>query len=117
MGNELSIERDHQTKVPALAPLLAAGIGCAVLGVLTILVEYSPNFLKPHLNFYTPVGPLSGVSILAVVAYFSSWLFLATVFAKKKVSEVRWLTFTFIFICLGFLFTFPPFYQLFKAGS
>jgi hypothetical protein len=50
----------------ALAALVAAGIGCAALGVLTTLAELSPR-LKNVLNIYDPVGPLSGKPTVPVI--------------------------------------------------
>jgi hypothetical protein len=106
----------HFATGPALAALAAAGVGCLVMGVLTILAEASPHYIKPHLSFYDPVGPLSGIALLAVAAYGATWAVLAAFFAGKPVSEKRWLAFAFAAIAAGFIFTFPPFYQLFTVA-
>lgn len=113
---EKTISTNSHVKLPALASLLAAGIGCAVLGILTVLVEASPHFFKVHLNIYNPVGPLSGVSTFATLAYFISWISLSVSFKGKNISESKWLGLTFILIGVGFLLTFPPFYQIFTAA-
>src|SRR4051812_37189182 len=54
---------------PAAAAFLACGVGSAVLGLAIVLVEASPGHVKSWLNFYDPVGPLSGKTIVAVVAF------------------------------------------------
>jgi hypothetical protein len=56
----------------ALAAMVAAGVGCAALGVLTTLAELSPG-LKNVLNFYDPVGPLSGKTTVAVIVWLIAW--------------------------------------------
>ena len=41
---------------PGAAAILAAGIGCAALGILTFAAEAAKPFAN-LLNFYDPVGP------------------------------------------------------------
>ena len=60
----------------ALAAMVAAGVGCAALGVLTTLAEVSPG-LKNVLNFYDPVGPLSGKTTVVVIVWLITWYALA----------------------------------------
>ena len=60
----------------ALAALVAAGVGCAALGVLTTLAELSTG-LKSVLNFYDSVGPLSGKTTVAVLVWLIAWYVLA----------------------------------------
>ena len=62
----------------ALAAMVAAGVGSAALGVLTTLAELSPG-LKNILNFYDPVGPLSGKTTVAVIIWLIAWYALAKI--------------------------------------
>lgn len=102
-------------KNSALASLVAAGIGSLVLGMAIVLVEASPDVVKPLLNFYDPVGPLSGKTTLAVGAYFLSWLGLHLGFKGQSLHEKKWLTATFVMIAISLALTFPPFYGLFAG--
>ena len=98
---------------PAAAALLGAGLGSATLGLMIVLVEASPHWFKNWLNFYNPVGPLSGKTIIAVAVYAISWLVMGIALRGKNVRLGRWVTATFVLIALGILFTFPPIYQIF----
>jgi hypothetical protein len=91
---------------PALASLAAAGFASLVLGICVVLVEVSP-LIKSMLNFYHPVGPLSGKTILATGAYVLSWGGLHFTFKNNHVDEKKWLGATFAMIVLGLLLTFP----------
>src|SRR6266508_4269936 len=57
---------------PAAAVVVAAGIGALVLGIFTTLAEASTG-MKDWLQWNDRVGPLSGKTILAVIAFFASW--------------------------------------------
>ncbi|MCX5893781.1 MAG: hypothetical protein NTW80_12590 [Deltaproteobacteria bacterium] len=58
-----------------VASMLAAGIGCLVYGILVCLAEAS-KAIGGILNFYDPVGPLSGKTIVAVVVWLVAFKFL-----------------------------------------
>ena len=47
---------------------IASGIGSTVLGLMVVLAEASADFAN-SLKFVGPVGPLSGKTTIAVVAY------------------------------------------------
>src|SRR6476620_7216358 len=81
---------------PAAAALLGAGLGSATLGLMIVLVEASPRGFKNWLNFYDPVGPLSGKTIIAVAVYALSWLVLGFALRGKNVRLGRWVTATFV---------------------
>src|SRR4029453_7395002 len=55
----------------AAAALLAAGAGAFVLGLLTTLAEASTG-TADFLQFNDRVGPLSGKTIIAAIAYFGA---------------------------------------------
>ena len=99
---------------PAAAAIVAAGIGCLALGLLIIFSEAIPPF-KNALALNAGVGPLSGKTIFAVVAYFVSWAILGMLWRGKEVDFGKAFTATLILAGLGFLDTFPIVYDLFTA--
>ena len=96
----------------ALAAFVAAGVGCAALGLFTVLAEVSVG-LRNLLNFHTPVGPLSGKTTFAVVAWLIAWLLLARAFRDNAPAWKTGLTIAFVLIGLGFVGTFPSVFELF----
>ena len=98
----------------ALAGLVAAGIGCAALGVLTTLAELSPG-LKNVLNVYDPVGPLSGKTTVAVLVWLIAWHTLARRWHARPPVMTSALVATFVLIGVGFVGTFPLFFGRFTA--
>jgi hypothetical protein len=101
---------------PAAAAILAAGIGSAALGLAVILVEMSPGTIKPLLNLYNPVGPLSGKTTVAVVVYALAWLCLGLWARDRNVNFGRWALAAFILLGVGLLLTFPPVFVLFAPS-
>lgn len=99
---------------PVAAAVLAAGIGAFVLGLLTTLSEASTD-VHDFLEFSTDVGPLSGKTILAVVAYFGSWGILHLVWRRENPPLRPILITTAVLIGLGILGTFPTFFQAFAS--
>lgn len=97
---------------PALAALIAAGIGCTVLGALTTVAEANAAFGR-LLAFNSGVGPLAGKTTYAVAAFVASWAVLAFVMRGKQYNERALLTLTYALIAIGFLGTFPIFFDLF----
>jgi len=97
---------------PAAAAILAAGIGCFVMGLVTSLAAGVSTF-SSAIAFVKPVGPLSGKSDIAIAAYFIAWLVLYLVWRKKDVNIGRVGTATLILVGLGIVGTFPTFFNLF----
>ncbi|MBI2941875.1 MAG: hypothetical protein HYY04_15705 [Chloroflexi bacterium] len=95
---------------PAAAAILAAGIGSFVLGLLTAGAEAIPA-LKTALTWSAPVGPLSGKTGVAVIAYLVSWLILAILWRGQGIRFEKVYTATLILLALGLLGTFPVFYE------
>jgi len=115
-------QTDMSTKPngPAAAAILAAGIGPFVLGLFTTLAEFSVpihDFLDFSKNYGigSGVGPLSGKVILAVGAFFVSWLVLAMMWRGKEVNFRGAFMWAMILLFLGFALTFPPIFTLFAA--
>jgi hypothetical protein len=98
----------------AAAALLAGGIGAFGIGLMTVLAEASPA-IKEALTFVKPVGPLSGKTTVGVIIWLIAWAILGYLWKDKEVALNKVVIAAFIFLALGFLFTFPPFFLLFEV--
>lgn len=99
---------------PVAAAMLAAGIGTLVLGILTTLGEASTGIAE-FLELSERVGPLSGKTIFAVIAFVVSWGGLHVALRNR---EVEWRPVTIALIALvavALVLTYPPFFQLFES--
>lgn len=93
------------------AALLAAGLGAATLAVLSIVADHVPA-IRSAMIFYTPTGPLSGVTTTAVAVWLLCWLLLDL--AWKRRSLGHWPILAGLgLLALGFILTFPPLGDLF----
>ena len=99
---------------PVAAAFLAGGIGSAILGLMTILVEALTG-IKTFLTWSNPVGPLSGKVGIAVIAFFISWGVAHVLFRGKNVNFTRVTIIALVLLAFGLLGTFPPFFQLFAT--
>jgi len=99
----------------AAAAIVAAGIGCAALGLFTTLAEVSTG-VKGWLNWYNPAGPLSGKTSMAVIVWLVAWALLHWTWKDKPVRFTRAFGFGFFLIILGWLFTFPPVFLAFHRS-
>src|SRR5690242_3369558 len=93
---------------PAVAAMAAAGIGCAALGVFTMLYESMPDRLKWAFNLCDPVGPLTGKTVYAVAVYVIAWVVLGVALRGKEVALGKWLFLIFVLVVVGLVLTFPP---------
>jgi hypothetical protein len=94
------------------AALIACGIGSFVLGLLTTLAEADADF-KARLSLDDDVGPLSGKTLWASVAFVVGWVVL-TALLRGRDGTLRNATIAFVVLTgLGFLMTFPIFFQAF----
>jgi hypothetical protein len=73
---------------PAAAAILAACIGSAWLGLIIPLSEAIAP-LKNALNWYNPVGPLSGKTTTTVLAYLIAWAALHAMWKGREVDFGR----------------------------
>jgi hypothetical protein len=106
------LEITERPNGPAAAAMLAGGLGVAVLGVLTTLNEASAD-IHDFLEFWKDVGPLSGKTLIATGAFFVSWVAFAPMMWTRN---VRWdlaILVTAVLLVIGFVGTFPEFFQLF----
>ena len=104
--NESSTDKGLPNGAGAAA-ILAAGIGCATLGVLALLGDAFVG-IKNFLNFYNPTGPLSGVTTLTIIVWLASWFILAQKWDGRDVALSRISTVAFVLLAVGFFLTFPP---------
>jgi hypothetical protein len=99
---------------PGAAAILAAGIGCAALGILAFAGDASGAIGK-LLNFYNPVGTLSGVTTVAIIIWLVAWFFLARLWGTKMVALGKVNVLAFLLLAVGLLLTFPPFMDLLQG--
>jgi hypothetical protein len=99
---------------PGAAAILAAGIGCAAMGILAFAGDASDSIGKA-LNFYNPTGTLSGVTTLAIIIWLIAWFVLARMWGTKTVDVVKINVISFVLLAVGFLLTFPPFMDLLQG--
>jgi hypothetical protein len=99
---------------PAAAVVLAAGIGALTLGILTTLAEASTG-TADFLQFNDRVGPLSGKTIISTAVFFAAWALLTALWRRKNPPLRTVFIATTVLLALGFLGTFPTFFQTFAS--
>ncbi len=99
---------------PPAAGLVAAGIGAVALGLFVTLAEASTG-ISDWLQWNDRVGPLSGKTILAAVAYFGSFVILGLWWRNRSFALKTILLAAGILVAVGLLFTFPPIFQAFAS--
>ena len=99
---------------PVSAAIIAGGIGALVLGLLTTLAEANET-IKGWLELKISVGPLSGKTTFAVVAWLVAWAILHGILKDTRYETRRAFTIAVILVALGVVGTFPMFFQLFAA--
>jgi hypothetical protein len=99
---------------PPAAALVAAGIGAVALGLFVTLAEASTG-ISDWLQWNDRVGPLSGKTILAAVAYFGSFLVLGLWWRSRSFVLRTILIVAGVLVAVGLIFTFPPIFQAFAS--
>jgi hypothetical protein len=99
---------------PGAAAILAAGIGCAAVGILALAGDASETIGK-LLNFYNPAGTLSGVTTVSIIIWLASWYVLNRQWQSKTVNMAKINVAAFIGLAIGLLLTFPPFMDLIQG--
>lgn len=107
-----TIEFEDKPEGPVAAAIIAAGIGCLALGIFTTLSEASESF-HDFFDWSARVGPLSGKTISAVGVWLIAWAVLHFVMRAKPYETRRAMVISLVLIGLGFLGTFPIFFQAF----
>ncbi|MGA2639874.1 MAG: hypothetical protein ABSG21_03095 [Spirochaetia bacterium] len=98
---------------PSAAAILAAGIGLAVTGLVTVTAENIPAWLNA-LAWSKPVGALAGKTTLGLIGWIVSWVILGVIWKDKEVDLRPVLLLTIVLAVVGLLTTFPPFFDLFS---
>lgn len=114
-GSEYPGRDTDKPNGPAVAVLLAAGIGIFVLGVLTTLdqaVDGIHTFLDGFDGDYG-VGPLAGKTILGSAAFFLAWALFGLMWRRKEVNEKRMFLTGLVLGILGAILMFPPVFEAF----
>jgi hypothetical protein len=97
---------------PAAAVVLAAGLGCFTLGLLSVFTAASGG-VSDALTLSERVGDVSGISTAAAGVFFAAWAALTVAWRRRDPSLVRAAAASGSLIALGLLGTFPPFFNLF----
>lgn len=100
----------------AVAALVSAGLGCAVLGVLVVLAEASAPF-EGLMTFYAPAGSLTGKTTVPVIVWLMAWGLLHSRLKDCDLDFARGLRLTAVLVGIGLLGTFPPFFGLFVGSE
>ncbi len=99
---------------PGAAAILAAGIGSLALGVFAFAGDALPT-VKHTFDFWRPTGPLSGVTLTAIVVWLAAWFCLSRLWAARNVNLARVNAASFLMLIAGLLLTFPPFMDLLRG--
>ena len=105
---------DIITNGSAAAAILAAGLGCALLGILALAGDASPAISK-LLIFYGPTGALSGVTTVSIVVWLVSWFILDRRWKDRTVDLAKINLAAFVGLAIGLLLTFPPVMDLIQG--
>ena len=99
---------------PAGAAILSAGVGCTLMGILSVAASASKPIAK-LLTFYLPTGSLSGVSSVAILLWLATWFILAKRWRTKIIAIGKVNGAAFLLLALGVLLTFPPFAEFLQG--
>lgn len=98
------------------AAFIASGVGAFVLGLVIALTEMpSQAAFKTSLAWNSGVGPLSGKTGLAVIAFVISWVGLHFFFKNRPIPLTRSFAIAIVLLVLGLLLSFPPVFELFAG--
>ena len=99
---------------PGGAAILAAGIGCAAIGILSFAGD-AWDAIGKALNIYNPTGTLSGVTTLGIIVWLVAWFGLNRMWREQTVPMFKVNVASFALLIVGFLLTFPPFMDLLQG--
>ena len=94
------------------AAILSAGIGSFAIALFMILADKSV-YMRKLFVFYTPTGPLSGVTTAAILLWLAAWVGLEFRWRRRTVALSRINSIAFVLLGLSLLLTFPPLADLF----
>lgn len=93
---------------PGAAAILAAGIGCFVLGAFALAGDANPAISK-FFVFFKPTGALSGVTTSAIAIWLVSWLGLDRLWRNRTVPIRPIIIAALVMLAASLFLTFPPF--------
>ena len=108
--SELDVAIEVGPNGPALGAILGAGLGVFYLGFLTTLTEMAVG-VHDWLIFQDRVGPLSGKTTVAGIAWLVSWAVLHTVWRKREVPFLPVAALTVALMVAGNVLMLPPVFQ------
>jgi hypothetical protein len=108
------LDLDSLPNGPGAAAILAAAIGSAALGVFAFAGDAVPA-VRNAFNFWAPTGPLSGVTLTAIVVWLLAWYGLSRRWGTRDVNIVLVNVASFLMLLAGLLLTFPPFMDLLQG--
>ena len=111
-GDEDFDQEELEPNGGIVAAVVAAGVGCAALGVVTVAAVAFSSF-SDFLTLYDPAGPLTGKATLAVLVYLIAWVNLHARLRDRELHLFRAFLLTMALLLTGLLTTFPPVYHLF----
>ncbi len=104
----MNTPESHFNNGTAVAALFGAGIGCLVLGLLTLLTKVSST-IENALDLYRPTGPVSGITTLAVIVWLVAWAAMHTFLRNRQMDLHKVYIIVLILVGLGLLACFPFF--------
>lgn len=99
---------------PGAAAILAAGLGSLALGVFALAGDAWPLLHRAFI-VWAPTGPLSGVTLGAIVVWLAAWLALSRLWRAREINLARVNAAAFLMLIAGLLLTFPPFMDLLQG--
>jgi hypothetical protein len=109
---------EHIEPVPtngaAAAAILAVAIGILVLGASALAGDASAPLAR-WFNLWKPTGPLSGVTLLAILSWLTAWFGFARAWSHRNLNLRRINLWALVLIIMGLLLTFPPFMDLLQG--
>lgn len=95
---------------PALAALIAGGIGAMAFGTAVVAAEMSPA-MKKLLALDNGLGPISGAAALGTVVFLLAWGVLHRALAHREISIKTIERTTRVMLAIGIVLTFPQVVQ------
>src|SRR5829696_2259732 len=108
--------RETEPNGGIVAATIAAGAGCAALGIITVASAASSEFAD-LLTLYAPSGPLTGKATVSSIIYLIVWINLHFRLRDRELSLSRGFLLTMFLLTIGLVGTFPPVYQLFQRAG
>jgi hypothetical protein len=97
---------------PAIAAILGAALGVLYMGLATFISEVAIG-AHDWFEFQKRVGPLSGKTTMACIAWLVSWSVLHLVWRKRDLPLVPVVILAGVLIVAGNLLMFPPIFERF----